>query len=145
VHGKGISHKGVGFYGYGGARTPFNTLFEPADGEIELGLVKGYEEIKSEGLKVQVTHMPPARTEVDRIFSGAHVGSEAIRKFNEERQPNVAVSAHIHEGKGVDEIGKTKLVNPGRFPEGNCALVSVNPVDSDARIISLSEEIAAAA
>ncbi len=141
VHGRGVAINGVGFYGYGGARTPFGTPFEPADGEIELGLMKGYDDVKSEKLKVQLTHMPPAQTEIDKIFSGAHVGSEAIRKFIEEKQPNVAVSAHIHEAKGVDEIGRTKLVNPGRFPEGNCAIISVNSVDTDAKMISLSEEI----
>lgn len=141
VHGKGMTVNGVGFYGYGGARTPFNTLFEPADGEIQLGLMKGYEQVKNERVKVQVTHMPPARTAIDRIFSGAHVGSEAIRKFIEEKRPNVAISGHIHEAKGVDELGPTKVVNPGRFPEGNCALVSVNGVESSARVISLIEEI----
>lgn len=145
VHGKGISINGVGFYGYGGARTPFNTLFEPADGEIELGLIKAYEDVKDEGIKVQVTHMPPARTEIDKIFSNAHVGSEAIRKFIEEHQPNAAISAHIHEARGVDEIGNTKIVNPGRFPEGNCAIVSANTVNTEARIISLIEQIQNAA
>ncbi len=141
VHGKGIVINGVGFYGYGGARTPFGTPFEPAEGEIELGLMKAYDEVKSEEIKIQVTHMPPINTGVDRIFSGAHVGSEVVRKFIEEKQPNVAISAHIHESKGLDELGKTKIVNPGRFPEGNCAIVSVNNLESDARMISLSEEI----
>ena len=132
---------GVGFYGYGGARTPFGTPFEPAEGEIELGLVKGFEEIKNERLKVQLTHMPPARTEVDRIFSGAHVGSEVVRKFIEDNRPNVAISAHIHEGKGIDELGATKIVNPGRFPEGNCAIISLTSAGVDARMVNLSEEI----
>lgn len=141
VHGKGTVINGVGFYGYGGARTPFNTFFEPADGEIELGLMKGYNDVKDENVKIQVTHMPPARTAIDRIFSGAHVGSEAIRKFIEKNQPEAAISAHIHEAKGIDDLGRTKLVNPGRFPEGNCAIVSANSVDVDARIVSLSEEI----
>jgi len=141
VHGRGIVVNGVGFYGYGGARTPFGTPFEPSDGEIELGLIKGYEDVKNQKIKVQVTHMPPARTEIDRIFSGAHVGSEAVRKFIEEKRPSVSVSSHIHEGRGIDELAGTKLVNPGRFPEGNCAIISVSSVGADARMINLSEEI----
>lgn len=141
VHARGTLIGGVGFYGYGGARTPFGTPFEPADGEIELGLVKAYQEIKDARVKVQLTHMPPARTEIDRIPSGAHVGSEAVRRFIEENQPNVAISSHIHEAKGIDELGRTKLVNPGRFPEGNCAIISVNQIETDARMISLIEEI----
>lgn len=141
VHGSGIVVNGVGFFGYGGARTPFGTPFEPADGEIELGLMKGYEDVKAAKVKVQLTHMPPARTGVDRIQSGAHVGSEAVRKFIEDKQPNLAISAHIHESRGFDELGKTKLVNPGRFPEGNCALISVNQIETGVRMINLSEEI----
>lgn len=144
VHGKGRVIDGVGFYGYGGARTPFNTLFEPAEGEIELGLLNGHHQVKDADVTVQVTHMPPARTGIDRIFSGAHVGSEVIRKFIDENQPTVAISAHIHEAKGVDTIGRTKLVNPGRFPEGSCALISVNGINVEARMVSLIEEIKSA-
>jgi Icc-related predicted phosphoesterase len=141
VHGKGMVVRGVGFYGYGGARTPFGTPFEPADGEIELGLMKGYDEIRDEKIKVQLTHMPPAGTGIDRIFSGAHVGSEAVRKFIESKQPDVAISAHIHEAKGIDELGKTRLVNPGRFPEGNCAIISLDKDGASARMVSLIEEV----
>lgn len=141
VHGRGMVVKGIGFYGYGGARTPFGTPFEPADGEIELGLMKGYDEIQNEKIKVQITHMPPAMTGIDKIFSGAHVGSEVVRSFIEKKQPEVAISAHIHEAKGVDELGKTKLVNPGRFPEGNCAIISIDKGESSARMVSLTEEV----
>lgn len=143
VHGRGKIINGIGFYGYGGARTPFNTLFEPADGEIELGLIKAYEDVKGAEAKVQVTHMPPARTAIDKIFSGAHVGSEAVRKFIEEKRPEVAISAHIHEARGVDDLGQTRLVNPGRFPEGNAAIISVRKGHSEAKIISLIQEVGA--
>lgn len=141
VHGRGKMVNGVGFYGYGGARTPFNTIFEPSDGEIELGLIKGFEDVKDAPMKVQLTHMPPARTAIDRIPSGAHVGSEAVRRFIETRRPDVAVSAHIHEAKGVDDLGKTTLVNPGRLPEGYGAIVTLTPAGSSAKIISLMEEV----
>lgn len=143
VHGRGKVINGVGFYGYGGARTPFNTLFEPADGEIELGLMKAYEEVKDAEAKVQVTHMPPARTAVDRIYSGAHVGSEAVRRFIEARRPEAAISAHIHEARGVGDLGSTKLVNPGRLPEGNAALLSVRKGHAEARTVSLIQEVGA--
>jgi len=143
VHGRGKIINGIGFYGYGGARTPFNTLFEPTDGEIELGLMKAYEEVKSAEAKVQVTHMPPAGTVVDKIFSGAHVGSEVVRKFIEARGPEVAISAHIHEARGVGDLGRTKLVNPGRLPEGNAAILSVRRGHADARMVSLIQEVGA--
>lgn len=137
VHGRGKIISGVGFYGFGGARTPFNTPLEPSEEEISKGLKRGYNDIKGESIKIQVTHMPPIRTKLDIIQSGAHVGSEAVRRFIEKNQPRVAISAHIHEARGVDELGKTKLINSGRFPEGYCGLVNIGDKIVDAKIVNL--------
>ena len=137
LHGKGKEIEGYGFYGFGGARTPFGTSLEPSEEEIKAGLEKAFEEIKDLEKKIQVTHMPPARTRVDQIFTGAHVGSEVIRKFIEEKQPILAISAHVHEARGVDEIGKTKIINSGRFPEGYCGLVELDEKVKKAEVISL--------
>ncbi len=123
VHNKGVKIDDFGFYGYGGARTPFGTPFEPTDSEIVNGLKKGYEMIKDQKFKIQVTHMPPARTVIDRLYNGSHVGSEGIRDFIQEFKPNVAISSHIHEAKGFDDIGNSMLINPGRFPEGNAGFI----------------------
>lgn len=137
VHGEGKVIGGIGFYGYGGAKTPFNTPFEPSEGEIELGLEKSYNEIKSAGVKIQVTHAPPNRTKMDMIASGAHVGSDAVREFIEKKQPNVAICAHIHESRGVDELGKTKLINSGRFPEGYVGIIEINDSEMTTKVINL--------
>ncbi len=138
VHGKSIVVNDVAFYGYGGARTPFGTPFEPSDLEIENGLRAAYKNISHKAVKVQVTHAPPANTKLDVIYSGAHVGSEAVRKIIQEFEPTVAISAHIHESKGVDALGKTTLVNPGRFPEGTCALIDIDNGKATAKIVSLT-------
>jgi Icc-related predicted phosphoesterase len=137
IHGKGKIINNVGFYGFGGARTPFNSPFEPSEEEMKRGLEKAYSDVRNAKIKVQVTHMPPAGTKVDLIESGAHVGSDVIRKFIEEKQPAVAVSAHIHEARGVDELEKTKLVNAGRFPEGYCGLVTAEEGNVSAKVINL--------
>jgi hypothetical protein len=137
VHGKGRVIDGIGLYGFGGAKTPFNTPYEPSEEEIMSGLEKAYNEIKKCKIKVQITHAPPARTKLDVISSGAHVGSESVRKFIEEKQPNAAICSHIHEGKGIDEIGKTKIINSGRFPEGYCGLVNIENEDVRVKIVNL--------
>jgi len=137
LHGSGRIISGVGFYGFGGAKTPFSTSFEPEEGEIKTGLEQGFEKIKNAKIKVQVTHNPPARTKVDLLYTGAHVGSEAVRKFIEEKQPAVAISSHIHEARGTDELGKTKLINSGRFPEGYCGLVTIKKNAVTTKIINL--------
>lgn len=38
IHGKGKIIGDVGFYGYGGAKTPFNTPLEPNNEELQSGL-----------------------------------------------------------------------------------------------------------
>ena len=71
------------------------------------------------------------------IASGAHVGSNSVRKFIEEMQPAAAICAHIHEARGVDSIKNTKIVNSGRFPEGHFGLISVGGTGVEAKVIDL--------
>jgi len=137
LHGNGKIIDGIGFYGFGGARTPFNTPLEPTEEEIEDGLKAAFEEVRDAEVKIQVTHAPPARTKVDVVYTGAHVGSDAIRKFIEKNKPIVAISAHVHEARGVDELEGTKLINAGRFPEGYCGLVSVKDKQATVKVINL--------
>lgn len=138
IHGKGVVVDKVGFYGFGGAKTPFNLPYEPSEKEIEVGLEKAYNEVKDVKMRVQVTHVPPANTKLDVIRSGAHVGSEAVRKFIESKKPAVAVCSHIHEGRGVDFIGRTKIINTGRFPEGYCGLITILDKKVDVELINLT-------
>lgn len=137
IHGIGKIIDGIGFYGFGGARTPFGTPLEPSEEEIANGLERAYDKVKNCKIKIQVTHMPPARTKLDTISSGAHVGSEVIRKFIEDKKPAVAISAHIHEARSVDELGETKLINAGRYPEGYCGLVTIDADKVTTKIINL--------
>ena len=69
---------------------------------------------------ILVLHSPPRGTRCDVIHTGAHVGSRAVRRFVEERQPPLVLSGHIHESPRVsgawrDELGRTTVVNPGQF------------------------------
>lgn len=125
LHGKGRIIGDIGFYGFGGAKTPFGTPLEPSEEEISNGLEKGYQEILNSKFKVQITHVPPYLTRLDLISSGLHVGSQSVRKFIEEKQPNLAICAHIHEARGIDQIGKTKIINSGRFSEGYFGLSEI--------------------
>jgi Icc-related predicted phosphoesterase len=137
VHGKGRIIDGVGFYGFGGAHTPFGTPYEPSEDEIEAGITRSHGSVKGAKFTVQVTHAPPINTSLDMIFSGAHVGSAAVRKTIETLKPTAAICAHIHEAKGADTVGGTRVVNPGRFPEGSCAMLSVKEGSVGAKMLSL--------
>lgn len=139
IHGKGVIIDKVGFYGYGGAKTPFKTTLEPSEEEMRVGLEKALACVKNTPTKVQVTHCPPYDTRVDMVVSGSHVGSKIVREFIEEKHPVLSVSGHIHEARGVDRLGETVLINAGRFPEGYVGLVNIEGNTAKGRIINLLE------
>ena len=138
VHGEGKIVGDVGFYGYGGAKTPFKTNLEPTDEELRRGLQESWNVIKDSKIKVQVNHVPPYQTKVDLIASGLHVGSKIVREFIEDKKPNLVVCAHIHEGRGTEIIGNSFIINPGRFPEGYCGFVEI---DNDGKVSGRVENI----
>ncbi len=139
IHGKGKIIGDYGFYGFGGAKTPFATPFEPSEEELKEGLENGYNQVLSAKYKIQITHNPPYDTQMDVIRAGAHVGSQVVRKFIEDKKPVLAVSAHIHEAKGIDRLDETFLLNSGKFPEGYFGLVNVNGKDVKGRVLNLCD------
>ena len=138
ILGKGVVVDNVGFYGFGGAKTPFNLPYEPSEEEIKTGLEKGWNDVKDCKYKIQVTHAPPLDTKLDIITIGAHVGSSSVREFIEKHQPTTAICCHIHEARNVDVIGKTKIINPGRFPEGYCGFITIEKDLVDVKLINLT-------
>ncbi len=111
------------FVGWGGADTPFNTHFEPSEEETEEALTDILKKVRSEW--ILISHAPPKNTTLDKIGPRKHVGSSAIRKIIEKKRPLVAFSAHIHENKGVERIGKTQVFYPGPAYDGYYGFVSI--------------------
>jgi len=72
---------------------------------------------------VLVAHAPPYDSRLDRLFSVAHpIGSQAVRRFIEERRPVLSLHGHVHEspqvtGAYIDQIGQTLAINPGQGHE----------------------------
>lgn len=123
LHKKVRKFRDLDLMGFGGAATPFNTKFEPTEGEIAHAL----EDMKKNAGKrfILVTHNPPKDTKLDRTESGQHVGSLAIRTFVEKYKPLLAVSAHIHEAGGSDRLGETALFYPGPLYEGFYGIAAI--------------------
>ncbi len=84
--------------------TPFHTPGEMKDEEIYERLSK----LKIDAKTILLVHAPPYGL-LDEI-KGNHVGSQAIRRIIEERQPYL-VCGHLHEVIGVERLGKTLIVN----------------------------------
>ena len=113
IHGRTYDYRGLVFIGLGGAiRGPFYTPFEYDETEAASILDEAYRSVE-EGRLILISHCPPKNTSLDRTFSRVHAGSISVRRFIEKVQPILVICAHIHEGRGVDQIGKTRLVNTG--------------------------------
>jgi len=128
LHGRCEMIDGIGFVGLGGSLiTPFHTPNEYSESEIEQCLDRGAAPLPAKGNPpmVLVSHQPPIRTRCDRLSSGVHVGSLAVRRFIEARQPMVCFTGHIHESKAVDAIGPTHIINPGMLTHGHYAYAEI--------------------
>jgi len=78
------------------------------------------------GRSIMLFHSPPYQTLLDRaaldgrmvdhVPVDVHVGSIAIRRFIEKRQPHITLHGHVHEsaritGSWRDQIGQTRLLS----------------------------------
>ena len=124
VHGDAAVIDDVTFIGVGGSPpTPFGTVPEFTEDEIKAILEKSYSRVRANQENiVLVSHSPPYGTKCDVVFTGKHVGSIKVREFIEKHQPTLCVCGHIHESRAVDELGDTKIVNPGPLFRGYYAV-----------------------
>ncbi len=88
-----------------------------------------------------VSHMPPAGTKTDMIFTEEHVGSNFVKSFAEEKQPELLICGHIHESRAIDHIGNTLVVNPGAVADGYIAEIDLDGEDGiDVKLHRLDEK-----
>ncbi|MDR2123439.1 MAG: metallophosphoesterase [Desulfovibrio sp.] len=79
--------------------------------------------LRGQPARVLVSHTPPYGTACDRLKTGGHAGSRAVRDFIEKYRPEVCLCGHIHEARGEDRLGPTQIVNPGPLSSGSYALL----------------------
>jgi len=127
IHGQGrMLDDRIGLCGVSGSNiTPFKTPLEYSDAELDQALRRGWEAIRSAPLRIVVHHAPPWDTTVDLTAGGRHVGVRGLRTFCEQEGPELVLSGHIHEARGLDRIGATLVVNGGMAARGHGVLVRV--------------------
>ncbi len=127
LNARGIVIDDLGFFGVSACPvTPFHTPYELDEEEIARRADAGWAEVASARWKIFIPHAPPRSTRLDRTFWGMHVGSAAVRQFIERNRPHVVVCGHIHEARGVDTIGETKMVNCGPAGKGSYAVITID-------------------
>lgn len=126
LDGRGVTLDGVGLHGVSASGpTPLHTPHELPDEELDRRAEAGAADVTGCRVRIFCPHSPPYGTRCDRLTSGAHVGSNALRAFVEREQPNLVLCGHIHEARGEDAIGRSRIVNPGPAASGHYALVDV--------------------
>jgi len=123
---RGVVVGDVGIFGVSAApRSPLHTPYELDEAELARRIEAAYADIRDSRIRIFCPHAPPQGTACDRLRSGEHVGSTAVRAFIEHAQPDLVLCGHIHEARGTDTIGRTRIVNPGPAAASHYALVEV--------------------
>ena len=99
----------------------------------EEDLQTDFDVIKNSGLDqegqwsnlILVSHNPPKEVSCDQPAPGVHAGSQTFADFIKEIKPLAVLCGHIHEGKGIDKIGETVVVNPGPLADGFYAVMEL--------------------
>ena len=117
---------GIAIFGIGASTpTPFNTPSEFPEKTYSHWLKQEWDQAGKYPSTVLVSHNPPKDTVCDYIpEAGIHVGSVAVREFLEQNQPDICLCGHIHEGRGLDHVGRTLVVNPGTLASGGYAVMT---------------------
>ena len=120
IHKKSVKLGDFKLVGFGGGLQwdPGVVLFSEQEIEKALGKLVDKNTILA-------THLPPKNSKIDLVSRGAHIGSKAVRKIVEEKQPALHLCGHAHEAFGELKIGKTKSINVGAVKEGRFALLNV--------------------
>jgi Icc-related predicted phosphoesterase len=121
---RGEIRGGMGLQGLS-AMPPWRRMYQFTEEELANHLREGHAAIAGADRHVVLSHAPPHGCKVDRTFLMRHVGSKALRAFVDEHQPDLVVCGHIHEARGVDRIGETRVVNCGPAAEGSYASVDL--------------------
>lgn len=140
LHGEGRRLGDLGVFGCGGSNiTPMDTPTELEEDELRAVLERGHATVADAPRHLMICHTPPYATRLDRLMDGRPVGSPAVRAFIEERRPDVAVVGHIHEGRGVDRVGDTLVLNAGALRDGGYVVVEDGPRGISAELRSFRD------
>ena len=102
---RALSASGARVFGIGGSGPDrFGFRYEWGEEEISSLLPPPHD--------ILLTHAPPIDTRLDRLASGSHVGSQAVRDIAVYGS-RVLVCGHIHEAAGIDRIDNLLMLNAG--------------------------------
>ncbi len=112
LHGRAFRLGPAGIFGYSAVNIGPEAIDEDA---ILHALEEAFQHVQDAPVRIMVTHVPPTGTVFERI-AGMQLGSHAVREAVERFQPDLVVTAHVHEARGLeDTIGRSRIVNVSRL------------------------------
>jgi hypothetical protein len=124
VSGRGILCGDMALHGVSGMPPWKPGMYHFTEEQIHDLLETGYRQATGRW-HVVLAHFPPRDTALDHTLFGRHVGSAALRSFIENTRPNLVLCGHIHEARGIDQLGPTTVVNCGFAAVGQYAIVEL--------------------
>lgn len=136
LHGRAVGVDGWWFVGAGGTLPELGRLPNEAGERLFTdALDRGLAQCQDPSRLVVVTHQPAWNTRLDAIGPDRHAGNRAIRAFIDRTRPRLAVSGHIHDIIGTDNIGPATLLNPGPAKDGHYAEIDLTENDIQLRFV----------
>ncbi|MDO8553511.1 MAG: metallophosphoesterase family protein [Candidatus Micrarchaeota archaeon] len=111
--------------------TPYGTLNELTEEEI----YKKISKLKVDNNSVLVCHCPPFGY-FDQVREKS-IGSTAILKIIQEKQPFLVLCGHVHELSGVKKIGASYIVKVPAAVNGKACIVNINKRQIEVEFIAL--------
>ena len=142
-----LFHEGLAFGGSGGGtkftgKTEFERTDEECLSDFDI-IVNSVEQGGDSSLgrnTILISHNPPKGKTVDKVNAALHAGSQQFTDFIIEHKPLAVICGHIHEGRGVEKIGDTTVINPGSLGEkGTYVWLTVEKQDGDWKVINVEE------
>lgn len=119
-----VFHEGLAIAGSGGGtiftgKTEFERTEEEclSDFDIVVNSVEQGGDTSLWSNTILISHNPPKGATVDAVNADLHAGSQMFTDFILKHKPLAVICGHIHEGRGVEKIGETTVINPGSLGE----------------------------
>ncbi len=126
LHARAAVIEGVGIQGLSASPPWMPHMYHLTEDQLDEALRAGLEQLPEVDHHVVLAHVPPHDCRLDRAGLSGHVGSQALRRFVDQHQPDVVVCGHIHEARGTERLGDTLAVNCGAAARGYYALVRLH-------------------
>ncbi len=126
LHRRGVILSGFGWHGLSAIPVWKPGMHQFTEDELALALRGGYAQVAQAKHRGVLAHVPPHGTSLDEVAGGRHAGSTALREFVEQTAPRLVICGHIHERRGVEQLGPTTVVNCGFGAGGSYALIRVD-------------------